>query len=498
MDLHNELRYHSLSLVYLQIFTAQQMDLSRLAAEHFAKIEDNSIDRQIFYTDTAYGNPVERFRMQDFDFSLHLRETDVSIKGKMFVEMSVFFNRTVSLSYRMVIDGKICTASEPLSTDHVIALAALHTGAEHWSVDDDKAFSTINLDVSDILVDNFHLDKNGKWLRENQSLPLEGCFSEIQRRYKKFILGSQHHPASRALAGIRDLHFVYLDVWEDIADKDGTFRALKEEEIISTIYHKHRQELVGLMSLYPFEWMYRTPESFGDVCGSNVAIDTDDLILVNQNMCVVFGTYGLRGGEAVPTDWEGHLRERDIYHVSWPEYLMILEMILAKKYTISTVSDLFLRNTLDVSSLQSTRRLIEQNAKMGLKATKILLQLDAVKYSRYISHKIMFERTTLRLEVEAQVRQLDETMSKIDKSLVNISEMRKLKQATLLNVILGIVSAASLFGILFQRVEVPFLEALGLGWMAGHFGLLIISFTLILIILSALGLVIFTFKNNKL
>lgn len=352
-------------------------------------------------------------------------------------------------------------------------------------------------EISEINVPDFHISEKGEWCAENKKLPVTGCFQEIQRRYKQFVILSQPpRKQSKETPGCRDLNYVYVDIWEDVAHSSGRFRYMPEPEIISHIYRSHRRELVGLMSFYPYEWPYRTEESFRDVCGENVAIDTDDLILVNQNMCVVFGTYGLRGKNA-PTDWKEHLEERDYYHVSWPEYLLMLEMVLAKKYTIGAVSEQYLSRSRQVSSLKSTRRQIEQNGREGLTATGILLQLDAVKYSRYISHKIMFERTTARLEVEQKLRELDETMARIDKSLVNISEMRKLQQSVLLNVVLGVISAASLFGILFERVELPFLEHIGFAEYAGKAGVTIITFTLVLIFLCAVGMILFSLKNNR-
>ena len=87
------------------------------------------------------------------------------------------------------------------------------------------------------------------------------------------------------------------------------------------------------MTLYPQERPYRTEESYNDVCGSNIAIDTDDLIILNSVMCMVFGTYGRRAAGS-PTDWGDHLEIRKSHFVSWPEYMLILEMILAKKYKV--------------------------------------------------------------------------------------------------------------------------------------------------------------------
>ncbi len=490
----DQLRYNKFSIVYIQIFSVERFDVSQLCAGRFSEI-DNSIDEQIFAIDELHESPVKRYSVQGFDFSLSLDEPyPVTLSGHVFVEVSVFFERTVSVTYRMVVDGDYCRCSDAISTDHLISLASLNMGAEHWSCDDDKKFSTINLDITDMRVENLCLDEHGQWLGTPVTLPEDdgiNNFIDVQCRYKRLIGRNQ------TFSGTKDMNYVYVDVWEDVSHTDGLFAGMKEPAIIDHIYRFHGKELTGLMSLYPYEWPYRTDECFDDVCGSNVAIDTDDLILVNPNICVVFGTYGLRGGES-PTDWEAHLRERKRYHVSWPEYLLIMEMVLAKKYTITVALDLFLYNTLRVSSLRHARGVLEENARRVLRVTKLLLQLDAVKYSRYVSHKIMFERTNRRLEVDRDVARLNDAMDKINQSLFNISEMRKLKQSSVLNIVLGCISAASLFGILFQQIEVPFMQRFGMHDLSGSVGMGIIVFTLALIVFGAFMLITFSVRNDKL
>lgn len=110
----------------------------------------------------------------------------------------------------------------------------------------------------------------------------------------------------------------------------------------------------------------------------------------------------------------------------------------------------------------------------------------------------MFERTTRRLEVDRDVARLNDAMDKIDQSLFNISEMRKLKQSGVLNVVLGCISAASLFGILFQQIEVPFLQRFGLNEFAGSVGMFIIFFTLMLIVFGSVMLIVLSLRNDKL
>ncbi len=134
-----ELRYNSVSLVYLQVFTVDKPQKEpwkwpwnkgkkTLRAFPFEPV-DTPIDRQIFVT--GGEKPVERFKLPSFDFTLNLDDPAVTVTGTMFVEVSLFFDRTVSLSYRMMIDGEVCKALEPgtdlhksLTTDNLIELAS--------------------------------------------------------------------------------------------------------------------------------------------------------------------------------------------------------------------------------------------------------------------------------------------------------------------------------------------------------------------------------------
>ena len=53
-------------------------------------------------------------------------------------------------------------------------------------------------------------------------------------------------------------------------------------------------------------------------------------------------------------------------------------------------------------------------------------------------------------------------MDTVDSSLHNISDYKSMKSEFLLNIILGIVSVASTFELLFQNSEMPFLTHFGI------------------------------------
>lgn len=477
----------------------------------------NAIDSQIFVMPKD-SKSICRYSLENFEMDIKLDDPyPVHLSGKIYVEMSLFFNKTITLTYRLVNDGKAFKSDELLTTDHLIALAALNMGAEHWSKNEDDDDTNINLELKSVEISGFQLREDGSCIRQIikkvhpqvdelqfiKSEDVGNSFEVVCDRYKKHILDFctapiKHHISftNESIADkIRDLKYVMIDIWEDLQHHDGTFQefGVDESGIISHIEEYHRQELVGMMSLYPGEWPFRTKESYEDVCGINIAIDVDDLVLVNQNICVVFGTYGLRSADA-PTDWAEHLAERSHYHVSWPEYLLILEMILAKKFMISYANEQLLDVTLSNDSVENSQELIAKNSRLSITLTRLLLQLDVVKYSKFISHKIMFERTAKRLELDSDMERLRNMMENVDDSFENLSQYKSVKQNSTLNIVLGLISAVSLFEILFQPIELPFLDVSGFSFSQNAaFG--VIWFAAILMMAALLLSVILIFRD---
>lgn len=183
-------------------------------------------------------------------------------------------------------------------------------------------------------------------------------------------------------------------------------------------------------------------------------------------MSLVIGTYGNRGKES-PTDWKKHLARRDRYHVSWPEYLVIIEILLAKKHAINYVLNKYIFNSRqaikDGSNPESRDGqqgftlindkildMIEQNARLSISLSDFILQLDSVRYLRYVSHKHMYHETSRRLRIENDELQLKDITERVDKSLNNANNIADLKEANNTKNILLFISIASLFGVLLE------------------------------------------------
>ncbi|WP_251622920.1 hypothetical protein [Odoribacter lunatus] len=444
--------YSHFSIILIQTFTSS--DISVPKGESFlCSVVEGNIDEQLF---THKEKIVERYQLPGFNIKI-VTETSrpITLEGYVHVWAAVFFDATVQISYRLVvpceeeIDGtKFCRISCPLTTDDLIAIAGVVQGVEHWIYDVKKARQEIDGSLKTMEIKGLRFDKKSFYCE--QDVFVENVdFEEVQRRYRGIF--DKVKPDDFRYG---DHNYILIDVWETVGHGGKlSFDTMEEAEIIEHIEKYHRSELIGLMTLYPEEWPYRMESAFEEVCGKNIAIDTDDLVLANENVAVVFGTYGKRGGEA-PTDWVQHLGRRDRYHVSWPEYLVLLEILLAKKHLLNYVQNKYIYNSQKATD-DNAYKMIDQNARLSVKLSNMVLQLNLVRYLRYMSHKHMYNKTAHCLKIEEEERQLNETIERIDKSLDNINNAMEIRQSNDTKYILFFISVASLFGVLLQGNEVP-------------------------------------------
>ena len=445
---------------------------------------------------------VRRFSLRGFDFRMPLyeevpdgnkkdengdpitkKESRMTLEGHCSVEMSLFYGHAVSITYRFLFDGYSCKLSKPACTDDLIALLSIWLGAEYWSRnkkdDAEEAGQDINFE-SEFHVSDFHFTKDGTFSEEGISIDMVAkgrYFDDIALRYKKYLYqyctvfketASKKEKGSFKFPKLveNDNHYAMVDIWENIShpEEDGSDlfdikrkNPLTEAEIVNHIRDRHKSELIGLLSLYPGEWPYRDPAAFDEVCGENIAIDTDDLVLCGSSLCMVLGTYGRRGAESDGVDWKKHLQDRRRYHVSWQEYLVILQIVLAKKYLIGYVSDRLIEGSSEMMS-KSPGRIIKENAELGIRLNRIILLLDVVKMSKFPSHKVMHDRTVRRLALDEDMARLETLTGTLNQSLSSISEAKTAKSENMLNLILGFISIASAFQLFFSPNEMPFIE----------------------------------------
>ena len=444
---------------------------------------------------------VRRFSLRGFDFTMPLFENiedekdkdkngkpktkwveRMTLSGHCNVEMSLFFGHAVSITYRFLFDGNTATLSKPACTDDLIAFLSTWLGAEYWSrdkgTDAEGAASDINFE-SEFHIKDFHFDEDGNYLEEGFDIDMKAkgrYFDGIALRYKKYLYGNctrfKEDVSKKEKDSFKfpqyvenDLHYAMVDLWENIRhpEEDGSDlfdpkrkNPLTEAQIINHIREEHKSELIGLLTLYPGEWPYRDPEAYDEVCGENIAIDTDDLVLCGSSLCMVLGTYTRRGSESSGVDWKQYEEERAHDHVLWPEYLVILQMVLAKKYLIGYVRDRLIESSADMMS-KSPTKIIKENAELSVRLSRIILRLDVVKMSKFPSHKVMYDRTSRRLGLDEDMESLNTLMDTLDRSLGNISDAKSAQSESMLNLILGFISIASAFQLFFSEMKMPFI-----------------------------------------
>ena len=469
--------YNEFSVILIQTFTSAGIEIPLNPETNFfiKKDDDGHFDDQLF---THSDKVINRYRLKGFDICIDIDgNTPARLWGHVHVRAAVFFNKTVEISYRIIVSPtgringtKFCQTDVPFNTDQLIAVAGIVQHVEHWVYNNKKKGQEIDGSLKVVSISDLHIDEESHV--HTTTVKTKGVtFDEVQKRYRYFF-DRQRQNDSRKSKESQEFeygwhNYIFLDIWESIGHEGRIrFDQMREDQVIEHIEQCHKAELVGLMSLYPEEWPYRMDSSFEDICGKNIAIDTDDLVLANENMSLVIGTYGNRG-KAAPTDWKKHLARRDRYHVSWPEYLVLVEILLAKKHTINYVLNKYIFNSRQAIKDNSHPEskdgqqgftiindkildMIEQNARLSISLSDIILQLDSVRYLRYMSHKHMYYETSRRLRIDADEQQLKDITERVDKSLTNANNIADLKEANSTKNILLFISIASLFGVLLE------------------------------------------------
>lgn len=441
------------------------------------------------------------FTMRGFDFTMSIipessdKFPPVMLKGHAFVHADLFFAHTMSLTYRFRFDGADAGVYDmmqkrcPALTDHIINFLSTYLNAEHWSESENEGVTTeskINTET-ELHIDKIWFDKDGNYLtKDPESMIIKGegrGFDNVALRYKEFIyrncrykfhagiidkISHKWYSMTHPMTVENDSHYAMVDIWEDVqhptkdseipdlfAEKTG----ISEKAIIDHIRDWHKPELIGMMTLYPNEWVYRDANDYDEVCGEDIAIDNDDLVLAGSNVSMVIGTYGRReDDEDAMTDWVKHLKGmRKVYQVSWQEYLLILQIVLAKKHVVGLAKEKLVALSMTARGSKSLE-LIRQNAEMGMRLTRMVIQLDLLKYSKFASHKVMFDRTTRRLNLDHDTTELKEIMDMADNGLRNLSDYKSVRSDYILTAVLAVLSIVSALGLMFQKLEMPFIK----------------------------------------
>ena len=484
--------------------------LAEVAGKPIVKMAPD-VEELLFSARCMNDGQVARYSMKGFDFRIpvrsdyefddmdikHLDFEPVDFEGHVNVEVSQFFGNIFSITYRFLFDGFTCKiykgeednvegAGIPgrpkteATTNHLISLLSSCLGAEYWTggEDDDDEAAGIDL-LNRLILKDFWLDADGREIKAPAKNPDEDengywsmadpdrVFDEVFLRYKKFLTRAFVTPSisSKEVSKISvsdDSRYAMIDIWETVRHPYGGFRKsdlfmqLTEAEIINHIRDYHKPELVGLMTMYPAEWPYRAAEAYDEVCGENIAIDTDDLVLAGSHLAVVIGTYGRRGDGVNGVNWKEVMRDRRFYHVSWEEYLLILQFVLAKKYTFNHAVDMLLQLTDNMAGVD--KMTIGKCAQTALLASKKAVQLDVIKHMKFPSHKVMYDRTVRRLDLENDFQRFKDVQDVVSGNLQSLGESHAAKADNLMNFGLAAISVFSLIELAFQDNQWPFVS----------------------------------------
>ena len=516
-----KLAYPTFGVVFIQTFSIRhekEFFIPKKGKQNIIAKIDRDLEEQIFilpknspYEKDGLGN-VARFSLRGFDFTLpiwmgEIKERDNPknqcnyFSGHCHVEMNLFYGHLVSITYRFLFCNEegYCKMQNRAETDHIITLLSTWLNGEHWDKEDEKTKAKISL-YADFDVAKIWIDKDGEPLDDNNpdaidNLPenLDRCFNEVARRYKCFIYNhcTRNRYWYRWLENRRvkqdlkyeretvenDSHYAMVDIGEDVmhwGPRGGNlFAGLKEDAVVRHIREEHKAELMGLLTLYPGEWEYRDPSDYDEVCGGSIAIDTDDLVLAGSSVCLVLGTYGRRGKDQ-KTNWKDVLKEtlRE-YQVRWPEYLLILQFLLARQYLLDYVSDQLVNATLEMEK-RSPERMLERSANLSVRLMRLLVQLDVVKFAKYPSHIVMYNRTAERLGIADSQERTDALISQMATGLNNIKDLQSARRENTTNLILAFVSVFSAFQLLYVETQMNFLKDLWPDMPLGNAGAIVI------------------------
>ena len=487
----NGLSYPHLSIVFIQTFTVGndgsgfKFDKSGYPYSLHVSIEDidSNVSSSIWTIDHLHGenNFYRHYELTGFDFkfdlpfSHHDYNSFIHLHGKCKIKVAIFFERTVSITYRFVFDNNSCFTDRAFNTESVIRFLSEYLLNTHFQQPleeddfDEKYFCKLY---------NLPINQWGENAQNEKFSTYYDVIDHIALRYKRHVLLTMFRPGrefmdfgdrslAESISTAKDQKYALVDIWDDVVhplpDGSDLFSkaqyGLNETEVFNHLKDSHKKELIGLMTTFE-NWKERSEDIFYTACGEDVSSGAYSYALVGDNVSVLFN---LNHRAMESNDQYGfldHLND-DInkrkYGLSWPQYLLILQFLLAKKSIIQHASRVILNNTVRQTGDNKISQLLKKNQDINFRMAKSMLQYDAVQYVYNPDIKLV-ERISNRLEVDKERHFFEHNMEIIDKSLRNIKDEISSSREISMNIILGIVSVISAFQLFFVGTRMPFLN----------------------------------------
>ena len=137
--------YNEFSVILIQTFTSAGIEIPLNPETNFfiKKDDDGHFDDQLF---THSDKVINRYRLKGFDICIDIDgNAPARLWGHVHVRAAVFFNKTVEISYRIIVSPtgringtKFCQTDVPFNTDQLIAVAGIVQHVEHWVYNNKK------------------------------------------------------------------------------------------------------------------------------------------------------------------------------------------------------------------------------------------------------------------------------------------------------------------------------------------------------------------------
>ena len=427
------LRYQSLNIVYMQAFSLP----ADFSPEKFA---DRALGNSLFdsiYTRDPEQEDIRRYRLGEYPFSFKQEMfesvtdgiTD-SFKGLMTVEATTYFNRYAVVRYYIPFNSK--EAGGALTTE-------LLSGMNDLDQQDS---------INCLLV------------------------THPERAYISFPELMQEQRATlcnRTTTSAKVSHYLYFDIGPCTDDLDFPIVEMEDRPDLNITAAMH-----SILTNHN-EWQDIRKEYGQKINSENIAATKDELIMLNDTSCVSILTniwidaphrasQNEGGIEWAPKSPLPFLQQKEgsAWSLRWPELSVLIETSFIQRHILSVAnkalksqSHALLDSSTRAVNYKYVERSINENVELRLLLANATSRFEEVGE---VNLRNMQESIRPCFGLEAAMERVKTKMQYNDKALAMLSDSNRLHQARQLNIVLAILSAASVLGLLFTQIKSPFVQ----------------------------------------
>lgn len=351
-----------------------------------------------------------------------------SFEGEMTIELTTYFNRYAVFRYYIPFDSE--EGQGTFCTDQLLWM---------YEIDQDDSLNQLSIQHPDLQ---------------------DTTLKNLLHHYHTLLCDGQ-----RELS--KDAFYHYIEFGR-CTDNFGTPIQLMED---SSDLHI-TTEMHGILAHLP-EWRELRSEYSKRISSENIASTKDELVMLNEVCCTaILSNTWIDASEhtkqmgvawAVQSPIQ-RMQETEgvIWSLRWPELSILVESAFLQRYILSTVktsltkqSQELLDNSAKAVTYKYVEQSINQNVELQLLITNTLSRFDDILE---VNLRNTQEAIRNRFNIESEVMQVKAKITDNDKALSMLSNSNRLHQARQLNIVLAILSAASILGLLFTQIKSPFVQ----------------------------------------